>query len=207
MVSISSSSRRPWLQAHPEPGQCTNQSDSFDARLASGQKYNANDVSMSFTKEQLRRAQVIGQVDTKFVACIVDDGIPKGSRTLVLVDQHAADERIRVEQFLSEVCQGFLHHRSSGGVEAWELKPAVPILLTRLEVRTLANSEAYQHAFERWGFRFASMKHAWEDVAEEGTGDEYLQVLVEAVPDVVSEKVMKTSSQFDQMADTKSSCL
>lgn len=193
MISMSSSSRRPWLQCHLEPGQPADQTNLFDPRLASGQKYNADDASMSLDREQLKRAQVIGQVDTKFVACIVDDGTATGSRTLVLVDQHAADERVRVEQFLSEVCQGFLHHGTSDGIETWELKPAVPILLTRQEVRTLANSEAYQHAFGRWGFRFASMSHVQAVPAEEGAGDEYVQVLIEAVPDVVSEKVRSSS--------------
>ena len=50
---------------------------------------------------------VIGQVDKKFVACIVNggaDGVAMGSRSgiLVLVGQHAADERIHVEQFLRD---------------------------------------------------------------------------------------------------------
>ena len=78
---------------------------------------------------------IIGQVNEKFVACIVNGGadgvaMGSGSGTLVLVDQHAADERIRVEQFLSEICQGFLQHGFSGRVETLELNPAVLILLT-----------------------------------------------------------------------------
>lgn len=198
MTSISSSSRRPWLQSYPEPGQSTSRSHSFDARLTAGKKYNADDTSMSFTREQLKCAQVIGQVDTKFVACMVDDRTSKGSRTLILVDQHAADERIRVEQFLSEVCQGFLYHGLYSGVETWELKPAIPILLTRLEARNLARSKVYQHAFERWGFRFASMSHA--DAAE-GDEDEYFQVLVETVPELVGEKVMEPLTLFNQISD------
>ena len=195
MTSVSSSSRRPRLQPYSEPERQPNrQAHFFDEKLVAGQKYNADDTSMSIDKEQLKRAKVIGQVDEKFVACIVNGGadgvaIGSGSGTLVLVYQHAADERIRVEKFLSEICQGFLQHGSSGRVETSELNPAVPILLTRLEARILASSDAYRHAFERWSFRFAPINHAQAGLAEEMAGDEHLQVLVEAIPDIVSEKV------------------
>ena len=56
-------------------------------------------------------------------------------------------------------------------------------------VRILASSDAYRHAFEKWGFRFAPINHAQAGLAEEMAGDEHLQVLVEAIPNVVSKKV------------------
>jgi DNA mismatch repair protein MLH3 len=129
----------------------------------------------------------VGQVDKKFVACLIEDGATV-AKTLVLVDQHAADERIRVERFLSELCQGFLDHGLSGGVETRELQPAIPVLLTRLEARALAGSDAYRLAFASWGFRFAPMPDPVA-VEEDGPGDEYLQVFVQAIPDIVSDKV------------------
>lgn len=75
------------------------------------------------TKAQLRRAEVIAQVDRKFILCHIpgdriEPGLQaigmkaqtsSGSETcLIIIDQHAAHERIRVERFISELCNGFI---------------------------------------------------------------------------------------------------
>src|SRR6266511_770779 len=62
------------------------------------------------TKDDLRRFEVIDQVDRKFIACRIPtrnshpQGVPailhSPSEVLILIDQHAADERVRVERFL-----------------------------------------------------------------------------------------------------------
>ncbi|OBZ76731.1 DNA mismatch repair protein Mlh3 [Grifola frondosa] len=56
--------------------------------------------SGSFARDDLRGARVLGQADRKFIACVMGGAV-------VLVDQHAADERIRVERFLDALCHGF----------------------------------------------------------------------------------------------------
>ena len=58
---------------------------------------------VSFTRDDLRSARVLGQVDAQFIACV----LPPDPGTVVLVDQHAADERVRVERFLRELCEGY----------------------------------------------------------------------------------------------------
>ena len=67
-----------------------------------------------FTRTDLRNARVVGQVDRKFIACVIDsisqrdeDDEAEGAHaardmSLVLIDQHAADERVRVELFMDE---------------------------------------------------------------------------------------------------------
>ncbi|XP_029093199.1 DNA mismatch repair protein Mlh3 isoform X3 [Monodon monoceros] len=55
-----------------------------------------------FTKEMIHSMQVLQQVDNKFIACVMstktEENGEAGGNLLVLVDQHAAHERIRLEQ-------------------------------------------------------------------------------------------------------------
>ncbi|KAI4150298.1 MAG: hypothetical protein LQ340_004164 [Diploschistes diacapsis] len=62
------------------------------------------------SKRNIRNAVVISQVDSKFIlvkskATVARGALERqGQSLLVLVDQHAADERIKVEQLLSQLC-------------------------------------------------------------------------------------------------------
>ena len=63
-------------------------------------------ANVQITKHALRKAKIISQVDKKFILvklkCV--DGIGPAADILVIIDQHAADERIRIESLLSELC-------------------------------------------------------------------------------------------------------
>ncbi|KAE8448910.1 hypothetical protein EG329_008706 [Mollisiaceae sp. DMI_Dod_QoI] len=68
-------------------------------------------VSSKISKAALRDAEVISQVDRKFILVKVQTITTKSSpdrhdsdSLLVLVDQHAADERIRIELLMEELC-------------------------------------------------------------------------------------------------------
>jgi DNA mismatch repair protein MLH3 len=156
--------------------------------------------SRRFGKEDLLNAQVLDQVDRKFIACLIHAdmdalGDPDSSgRALVLIDQHAADERIRVERFLKELCLGFLQHSDyTNGVKTKMLSPSVPVLLTRHEALRLADSNVFRHAFECWGISFddlsSSSSHSFHGGLDDAGGEGYAQVFVKSIPAVVSEKV------------------
>lgn len=116
-----------------------------------------------FSKAALRTARVISQVDRKFIACILP-GEPSASTpsrrtrpearsggTLVLIDQHAADERVRVERFLKQVGDGFLSSASDGGGIPRTLTPSLLLLLTPGEHSQLVGHSRILDAFARWG--------------------------------------------------------
>ncbi|RPD66940.1 hypothetical protein L226DRAFT_529339 [Lentinus tigrinus ALCF2SS1-7] len=171
-----------------------------------------------FSREDLRTARVLGQVDRKFVACIMQpsrylssgDGVGEpgiAGRVLVLIDQHAADERIRVERFLKDICEGFLSYRGrpasedthegdqdrgGGGVQTRNINPPANVLLTKVEAERIALSQDVREAFARWGVEFASAAVAPEATRAFDRADEaaYVQVVVRAVPEVVADKLL-----------------
>ncbi|KAL0580058.1 DNA mismatch repair protein [Marasmius crinis-equi] len=168
----------------------------------------------SFTREDVRGAVVINQVDRKFVACAFngseEDEMQR--KTLVLIDQHAADERVRVELLLRDLCFGFLRNIDSGlgeqenAVEIRHLTPPVPILLTRVEERRLSSSQEVRDAFWSWGICFANptqikaLDHG--EVADSLDGDDsgsYAQIAVEYIPEVVADKLLSADELRDMV--------
>lgn len=162
-----------------------------------------------FQREDLQTMRVISQVDRKFVACLIGvDNWPSteasevlceasirhgAGKTLILVDQHAADERVRVERFLKEICSGFLsYHDKSGGVETMQLSPPIPVLLTHREASRLSQVPAYQKAFESWGVHFHGLQNIPNNEASMDSNDHaaYIQVFIAAIPEIVSEKLL-----------------
>ncbi|KIK29224.1 hypothetical protein PISMIDRAFT_89800 [Pisolithus microcarpus 441] len=150
-----------------------------------------------FQREDLQTMRVISQVDRKFVACLIvlcEASIRHGAgKTLILVDQHAADERVRVERFLKEICSGFLsYHDKSGGVETMQLSPPIPVLLTHREASRLSQVPAYQKAFESWGVHFHGLQNIPNNEASMDSNDHaaYIQVFIAAIPEIVSEKLL-----------------
>ncbi|KAH9850804.1 hypothetical protein C2E23DRAFT_929125 [Lenzites betulinus] len=166
-----------------------------------------------FTSADLREARVLGQVDRKFIACVIrresarrqrlrtgeDCEDDRGAGALVLIDQHAADERVRVERFLRELCDpsgGEERDNQKAGppcVRERVLAPPVNVLLTSLEAKTIAESAGVRSAFARWGVQFAPQIALRQDNITLLTPEDepaYAQVAVATVPEVVADKLL-----------------
>ncbi|KAJ1615651.1 hypothetical protein T492DRAFT_1112171 [Pavlovales sp. CCMP2436] len=94
---------------------------------------------MSVSKEMLRAAVVVGQVDRKWIA------VTLGS-ALALIDQHAADERVQLERLLAAHLDVDWLPRA---VESTSLEPAEPLALSAHEVVLLRE---HMHAVQLWGW-------------------------------------------------------
>ncbi|KAH7105604.1 hypothetical protein BKA62DRAFT_690292 [Auriculariales sp. MPI-PUGE-AT-0066] len=173
----------------------------------------SSQAELSFDRDDLNAARVLGQVGTSFVACVIDaqnvttSGDPKTntqpispSSTLVLIDQHAADERIRVERFLRVLCETHSMFQQQSIVNRdgfkdddrimW-LEEPVPVLLVRHEAGLLANNARYLAAFASWGILFQDIDLG--SAAADEVGASHVQVLVRSVPDVVSKKLLRNN--------------
>ncbi|CAB4429445.1 unnamed protein product [Rhizophagus irregularis] len=125
-----------------------------------------------FCKKDIEQAKVIGQVDNKFIACKlpctqnIDKDIEEKRNILVLVDQHAADERVRIEMLLKEFCELKLKQSdrmdiddnsalqpSNSFVETIQLKPSNKIILTFRETQVI---ERFESNFNKWGIFFST---------------------------------------------------
>ncbi|KAI0353061.1 hypothetical protein OH77DRAFT_1554698 [Trametes cingulata] len=169
-----------------------------------------------FSSADLRAARVLGQVDRKFIACVIlssrsaheDDEEAEnhgGDGALVLIDQHAADERVRVERFLRELCEGFLVSDRSANpttplgdgedgsrVRTRAIVPPKNVLLTKLETQRIASADYVRSMFAPWGITFATSSDAVGTTRTPTQEDEaaYSQVAVATVPEVVADKLL-----------------
>lgn len=140
--------------------------------------------SATLSKKALRDAHVISQVEKKFILIrmrlypreeTLDSGALVSEQVLVLVDQHAADERVRIEGLLSDLCT---QPRLRGNV----MLPCVhPI--SRVETTVLTRSIVFEiqereyalfkiHAahFADWGILYNLHMPNTEDAVETSLG-------------------------------------
>jgi len=175
-------------------------------------------TSNRFSREDLREAIVIKQVDSKFISCLLpsdpvtDDAgcvsevsSQTPSRTLVLVDQHAADERVRVEWLQREICLGYLRNDGTG-VGRKILDPPVPILLTRHEKLVLQRNSDIRDLLASWGVEFAPINDTGRMEDRFDDDNNYSQVTVTCIPEIVSHRVCVRSTPLHLGADGRASC-
>lgn len=110
-----------------------------------------------FSREMLQSCKVLGQLDKKFIACSIiypsdNSHECKPSRLVVLFDQHAVHERVRLESIIQENFET----RDSGEsvIRSSSITPPLEILLPEDEVRLMM---AYSNAFFKRGLHFSQI--------------------------------------------------
>ncbi|XP_024544458.1 DNA mismatch repair protein MLH3-like isoform X1 [Selaginella moellendorffii] len=138
----------------------------------------------SITKEMLSGAKVLGQVDRKFIAAITNG-------VLFFIDQHAADERVRLEEFRDDIFSTKEGHGTSLGDQSEE------VILTRSEQEALVS---YREKIEYWGWRSTF-------VFSQGRSSEICKVVLAAVPCIKGVKLTSKDllEYLRQLVDTHGS--
>ncbi|KAI8638060.1 hypothetical protein BD408DRAFT_447080 [Parasitella parasitica] len=96
------------------------------------------ETSYKLSKQDLKDATVLNQVDNKFIAIQ-----PRYPRILIMIDQHAADERIKLEEMVSIGIQS-----------STILEPGIAIQLdSPTEYEALQNDERILKCLKMWGIQ------------------------------------------------------
>ncbi|KAI4629085.1 uncharacterized protein J4E87_003346 [Alternaria ethzedia] len=151
--------------------------------------------SSRLSKEGLRDAQVIAQVDKKFILVKMQDS-KRAKDTcaglIVLIDQHAADERVQVESLLSQLCipvQEGTGYKSKLGHQA-HVASVVLEKPTQFAISPQERTHFITHAarFAAWGILY-DIVQTTVSASIPSTADKDKYVLsVTTLPTVISER-------------------
>lgn len=153
------------------------------------------------SKEALRSAEIVAQVDTKFILVKVPFSQVQDGRTgeqassapcLVLVDQHAADERCRVERIMKDY---FVRRTTNSGRNIWEavsevLPKHLVFELSRQERAVLTRHRGY---FAHWGICYdveipSAIESLGSKKPKKKGGDPKARVAVRSLPPAILER-------------------
>lgn len=143
-----------------------------DGKDACGFDHDIGAVGLNgqLSKSALATATVIAQVDEKFILVKLpleadgSDAIRLEASTLVLVDQHAADERCRLEDLMASYFSSSDGEPITAILE--KLDTPITIEISASEARLLARR---QHYLASWGISFEIVNIEVEDIMDTST--------------------------------------
>ncbi|XP_046555149.1 uncharacterized protein LOC124264450 [Haliotis rubra] len=106
-----------------------------------------------FTKAMLKSFQVLGQVDNKFIACVLQTEELNSSKApdlIVLFDQHAAHERVRLEQLTEDIYVNS-DDVTDCSIKSSQVSPPRTLTFTEENVRLI---KSFRDEFKRIGVTF-----------------------------------------------------
>ncbi|KAH3902352.1 uncharacterized protein SCODWIG_00853 [Saccharomycodes ludwigii] len=103
----------------------------------------AKEINIKHT--QLRSFRIINQVDNKFILVKIPS-FTENNELLLLIDQHAADERVKLEMYLHDY---IIQRIKTPTLNVCSLENPISLQVTSLEMSSL---EYYYSEFEVWGF-------------------------------------------------------
>lgn len=155
--------------------------------------------SARLTKAALKTAKVVSQVDKKFILIIVEmnshsetrrEECSKPQKLLVLIDQHAADERIRIEALQAGLCKRATSGNATNPTtlsqnSTIETNPlTTPIIFTIQEQECkLFKSQALH--FANWGILYTLIAPQAEP---RSTKSAQCKVIVKNLPEAIAER-------------------
>lgn len=156
-------------------------------------------LSKKLSKEALSSAKVITQIDKKFILISImttpkihsrdnSGWIPQ--KLLVLVDQHAADERVRIERLLTDLCSKPLLGENSIPGCIHPVSHVATILLATpvaFDIQTRECDLFARHAshFANWGVLYALKTHQSEAQSRKSQGG---RLTIKALPEGIAER-------------------
>lgn len=142
------------------------------------------------SKTALEEAKVVRQVDQKFILCKVKEG---HEQVLVLVDQHAASERVILEQLMKELCtpvQASEAQFSGSRVKTVPLEKPLRFEIPEAESELF---DRYRQHFADWGILYV-LKQRSEEVtpSQVRTPKPEHTIVVKALPPGIAERCTLT---------------
>ena len=156
-------------------------------------------LSKKLSKGSLSNAEVIAQIDKKFILIKIRtdinsghavDSSPYPPQLLVLVDQHAADERIRIEALLSKLCSKpslgnndvpNCVHPKSNIMTTLLSKPVI----IQVQLRESILFRRHASHFANWGVLYSLSKPRDEATS---TDSKTCRLIVRALPEGIAER-------------------